>query len=171
MAGAALRVLSAAKLLHDQFRALNRAEDFSRNSGSRDQRLADSRRVAAGYSQHTIEHNRFARGSIAVVDVEHLAFFDFQLTFSVRNDGVHSFYLAFGEATRIVESINLPDHCPAVERQIRSFSSAAPALSQSLSARQNRKAAKCVQFSQRPHSKSRGGEPCGHDRSVFLEQS
>ena len=80
--------------LDHQLRALGDREHFGGDGGPFEDRLPDLEFGVIPIGQHAIERDLFAGGEIAVVDIELLALFHFELASAFRDDRVHGTVLS-----------------------------------------------------------------------------
>ena len=89
MARFAARVLAASELLYDELLALAGSQNFGGNRRALHFRSADLQPVVVAAGQDACELDRLARACVAVVDLQHLAFFHSVLPSAVFDNRVH----------------------------------------------------------------------------------
>jgi len=84
------RVLTATNLLNDELRSLFDADHLGRYRGTFDSGSTDGSSVIVTNDEHLVELQFVTFRRLAIVDLELLTFFYFELTTAVGNDGVHA---------------------------------------------------------------------------------
>ena len=92
VSGAAARILPPAEFLHEQLGALSRAENFGCYADTGDRWLADPRGIDtfSTNGQYAVECDRLAGRDVAVIEIQNLSLFNFDLSRAVGDDGVHA---------------------------------------------------------------------------------